>query len=245
MPAGPTANPMRARFRRQVRDDVKRVALGQLATGGPQAISLNAIARELGVSGPALYRYVAGRDELLTALVVDAYDDLRDALAGALEAGAPPASARAARPVTRVARAYRQWALAQPHRYDLLFKPPIPGYDAHADERATAARSLMGVLLAASTASVPGGASAPDAEPGGAPPAYSHDAVLAERGSGSARFGLAVSVWSCLHGVASLECGGSFAAMRLDADALFEREVQVLEERIARSGPGSAAPSPG
>ena len=57
-----------------------RPALRQLAEGGPQALSLNAIAKELGVSGPALYRYFAGRDELLTELVADAYDDLGAAL---------------------------------------------------------------------------------------------------------------------------------------------------------------------
>lgn len=243
MPSGPTANPMRARFRAQVRDDVKQAALSQLATGGAQAISLNAIAKELGVSGPALYRYFAGRDELLTALVIDAYQDLRDALAHALDTVPPstPPSPATAGPVARLARAYRHWALAQPHRYELLFKPPIPGYDAHADELATAARSLMGILLAALASSTPAleGASGGDIDSAGGPPVYSHDAVLAERGAGSALFGLAVSVWSCLHGVVSLECGGSFAAMQLDADALFDREVEALVARVdARSTGG-------
>ena len=64
-----------------VRAAVKRVALDQLKAGGPGAVALNAIARELGVSGPALYRYFRNRDALLTALVLDAYDDLADTLA--------------------------------------------------------------------------------------------------------------------------------------------------------------------
>ena len=63
-----------------VRAAVKRVAFRQLAEGGPAAVAINAIARELGVSGPALYRYFKNRDALLTALVLDAYDDLADAL---------------------------------------------------------------------------------------------------------------------------------------------------------------------
>ena len=73
----------------------------------------------------ALYRYFASRDELLTELVIDAHD-LADALA---------ASHAAARPRARLdglARAYRSWAMAQPHRYRLLFGPLLPGYDAHA-----------------------------------------------------------------------------------------------------------------
>jgi AcrR family transcriptional regulator len=137
---------MRERFRTQVRDDVKRVALRQLAELGPQGLSINAIAKELGVSGPALYRYFEGRDALLTALVLDAYDDLADALAGAVQAvdGRP-----AAQRLPALGRAYRGWALAQPHRYRLLFGPPLPGYDAHAEALVQAARRAMDVLLGA------------------------------------------------------------------------------------------------
>src|SRR3954451_23510885 len=98
-----------------VRAAVKRVALSQLAAGGPPAVALNAIARELGVSGPALYRYFRNRDALLTELVLDAYTDLADALTRG----------------ESLAHAYRAWALAQPHRYRLLFAAPLPGYDAH------------------------------------------------------------------------------------------------------------------
>ncbi|GMA41972.1 TetR-like C-terminal domain-containing protein [Mobilicoccus caccae] len=61
---------------------------------------------------------------------------------------------------------------------------------------------------------------------------------MAERGAGSALFGLAVSVWSCLHGVVSLECGGSFVAMQLDTDALFDREVEALVARVDASSTG-------
>ena len=137
---------MRERFRTQVRDDVKRVALRQLAELGPQGLSINAIAKELGVSGPALYRYFEGRDALLTALVLDAYDDLADALAGAVQAvDERPAAER----LPALGRAYRGWALAQPHRYRLLFGPPQPGYDAHAEALVRAARRAMDVLLGA------------------------------------------------------------------------------------------------
>ena len=116
-----------------VRAAVKRVALRQLAEGGPAAVAINAIARELGVSGPALYRYFKNRDALLTALVLDAYDDLADALdASSLEA---------------FAQSYRAWALAQPHRYRLLYSAPLPGYDAHQASLVAAAQRSMHQLL--------------------------------------------------------------------------------------------------
>jgi AcrR family transcriptional regulator len=117
-----------------VRAAVKRVALQQLQQGGPAAVAINAIARELGVSGPALYRYFKNRDALLTALVLDAYDDLADAL--------DPADSLAA-----LAHAYRAWALEQPHRYRLLFSAPLPGYDAHQEALVTAAQRSMDRLV--------------------------------------------------------------------------------------------------
>lgn len=115
-----------------VRAAVRNVALDQLKQGGPAAVAINAIARELGVSGPALYRYYRNRDALLTALIKDAYDDLAAALAAAGD----------------LPRAYRAWALAQPHRYRLLFAAPLPGYDAHQPELIAAAQRSMDLLLA-------------------------------------------------------------------------------------------------
>ncbi|GAA1809496.1 TetR/AcrR family transcriptional regulator [Agromyces neolithicus] len=216
----PRRNPMRERFRDQVRDEVKDAALAQLADGGPQAISLNAIAKSLAVTGPALYRYFAGRDELLSTLIVDAYVDLRDALAH--DADAAPTADRVER-VSRLAYAYRNWALAQPHRYELLFKPPLPGYDAHAAPLAEAARSLMGILL---------GALAERAAPADEAK-YTNDEVLEARSGGTQDFQNGVRTWSRLHGFVSLELGGAFAAMGLDADALFDAEVHALAPAVS------------
>ncbi len=56
-------------------------------------------------------------------------------------------SARRSPPAGTPARAYRSWALAQPHRYRLLFGPPLPGYDAHAQRLVDAAWEAMNVLL--------------------------------------------------------------------------------------------------
>jgi AcrR family transcriptional regulator len=137
-------SPMRARFREQVRENVKAVALVQLADGGAGAVSVNAIAKELGVSGPALYRYFANRDELLAELVVDAYHDFAEALAAATHRDrglAPPERLRA------LAAAWRAFARAEPHRYRLLFAPPLPGYDAHSAPLVAASREVMAVGL--------------------------------------------------------------------------------------------------
>src|SRR5260370_29345123 len=135
---------MRERYRAQVRGEVKQAALRQLAESGPAGVSVSGIGKELGVSGPALYRYFAGRDELLTELVIDAYQDLAEALAAAAgRAGRDPRARFEA-----LARAYRSWALAQPYRYRLLFGPPLPGYDAHAKRLVDASEASTNELLA-------------------------------------------------------------------------------------------------
>ncbi|WP_327010221.1 TetR/AcrR family transcriptional regulator [Dactylosporangium sp. NBC_01737] len=190
---------MRDRFRTQIRDEVKAAALRQLAAGGPQALSINAIAKELGVSGPALYRYFAGRDELLTELIVDAYADL----AAALASGAS------------FAVAYREWALAQPHRYRLLFAAPLPGYDAHGDRLVAAAQEPMNLLIRA-------------LPPGPPPP----PALSAQLSAWASRRGVpdadpavaarAVELWSRVHGLVSLEIEGNFASMGLDPAPLYD-----------------------
>src|SRR4051794_34421688 len=132
-----TAGGIRDRFRAQMRHEVKEVALRQLAEGGPGALSINAIAKELGVSGPALYRYFAGRDALLTELILDAYADLTAAISAA------------PRRLPAVAVAYRTWATAYPHRYRLLFCAPLPGYDTQDERLLGAAQRAIDVLLRA------------------------------------------------------------------------------------------------
>lgn len=203
----PTA--IRDRFRAQMVDEIKQLALRQLAEGGPQALSVNAIAKELGVSGPALYRYFANRDALLTELILDAYGDLSAALRAA-EPGLGP-----------LADAYRAWATTNPHRYRLLFGAPLPGYDAHDERLVAAAQHSMDVLL--------------DRLPAGPAPA----APLAEqvtewvrrRGRevdpGTAM--RALTAWSRVHGLVTLEIEGNYASMGLDADALFAAEVASLQ----------------
>ena len=100
---------MRERYRAQVRQEVKEAALRQLAEAGPGALSISAIGKQLGVSGPALYRYFASRDDLLTELVIDAYHDLAKALTAATS-HVPDDRPRGR--FEALARAYRRWALA-------------------------------------------------------------------------------------------------------------------------------------
>lgn len=213
---------MRERYRAQVRGEVKQAALRQLAESGPAGLSVSAIGKQLGVSGPALYRYFASRDELLTELVIDAYDDLADALRAAAR---QPAVTEPRARFDALARAYRSWAVAQPHRYRLLFGPPLPGYDAHAqrlvDASQAAMNQLLGVLRELGDRTAP------------APPqplasqltawALAHDPSISP--STALR---AVLIWSRLHGLVSLEIAGNFASMGIDPGQVFEAQLSAL-----------------
>ncbi|MFF1611602.1 TetR/AcrR family transcriptional regulator [Amycolatopsis sp. NPDC058278] len=109
----------RDRYRRRTVAEIKEAAMAQVRSGGPEALSLAAVARTMAMSAPALYRYFAGRDELLAELAGDAHL----ALARTLEAAAAGAATPASR-LRAVAIAYREWALAQPHAYRLACESP-------------------------------------------------------------------------------------------------------------------------
>jgi AcrR family transcriptional regulator len=218
----PEPSTIRERYRAQVRREVKEAALVQLAQAGPAGISVSAIGKQLGVSGPALYRYFPSRDELITELVIDAYHDLGDALSAA--AGQVRGQDPAAR-LADVGRAYRSWALAQPHRYRLLFGPPLPGYDAHAARLVDASEAAMNVVLGIVRELGDRIATQPPQPLAGqlADWAQPHDP-----GAGPAAALSAVLAWSRLHGIVSLEIAGNFASMGIDPGQIFEIQLATL-----------------
>jgi AcrR family transcriptional regulator len=128
----------RERVRAAVSADIAAEARRQLADVGAGALSLRAVARELGMASSAMYRYFASRDDLLTALIVEAYD----ALGEVAESAAATRGTAFARWQT-VCRAIRQWALEHPHEYVLLYGSPVPGYDAPPVTLAPASRVTL------------------------------------------------------------------------------------------------------
>jgi Transcriptional regulator len=208
----------RDRFRAQVRQEVKTAALRQLAEGGPEALSLNAIAKQLGMTGPALYRYFANRDSLLTELVVDAYGDLASALSRTADACTGDAVAR----LTELVRAYRGWALAEPHRYRLLFRAPLQGYDAQSTSLVEASQAAMTVLLEAVSALAEPDARVPD---GAAAQFRKWRERHGFEGVPEAVAARSTMLWAHLHGTVGLEIEGNFTSMGLDPSFLYEAEV--------------------
>src|SRR5215212_8397231 len=130
----------RERVRAELTTEITDAARRQLAEVGAAALSLRAVAREVGMVSSAVYRYFPSRDDLLTRLIIDGYDDLGAAAEAADDPAAPPVERWLA-----VCRAVRVWALAHPHEYALLYGSPVPGYSAPADTVPAAAR--VGIVL--------------------------------------------------------------------------------------------------
>ena len=113
--------------REQTTIEIKEVARKQMAETGAAALSLRAIAREMGMSTPALYRYFENRDALVTALIIDAYTALGDAMLAAMESVDELDFYGRFHAITN---AFRNWALEFPADFTLIYGTPIPGYHA-------------------------------------------------------------------------------------------------------------------
>jgi AcrR family transcriptional regulator len=198
----------RERARAEITAEILDAARGYLVTNGAPALSLRAIARDLGMASSALYRYFKSRDELLTRLIIDAYDSL--GTAAEVREAAVDRNDLAGR-FTAICVAVRAWALAHPNEYALIYGSPVPGYVAPADtvQPATRVTALLLRIIVEATAAgrVPAaGIQDEEAQPVAAAlaPIRSHlppevPAPLVQR---------ALMVWTNLFGVISFELYG-------------------------------------
>ena len=81
----PSTGGLRARVRAELMQEIKDEARLQIAQEGASSLSLRAIARHLDMVSSGIYRYFKSRDELLTALIVDAYEAIGSAVEAADE----------------------------------------------------------------------------------------------------------------------------------------------------------------
>lgn len=220
--SAPTA---RDRARAELTEEIKAVARRQLADHGSAALSLRAVAREVGMVSSAVYRYFPSRDDLLTALIIDAYDAVGAAAETAL-------AAHRRRGVgarwLAVSETIRAWALAHPHEYALIYGSPVPGYRAPQDTVDPASRVAL-VLLQIVVDGVAAGEITADALPG-VPRAVHADfeqlRAAAAPGVPDAVMSRALLAWSQLFGAISLEMFGHLHNVIHDYDAYFTLQMR-------------------
>ena len=223
MNAGRTA---RDRARAELTDEIKAAARRQLAAAGAEALSLRAVSRELGMVSSALYRYFPSRDDLLTALIIDAYD----ALGAAAEAAATKDYEHPSQAWLAVCAAVRDWARAHPHEYALIYGSPIAGYKAPQTTVQPASRVPMVMLQIVSQAHTQGWLdllrNAPEPE---GKLAEQVD-VIADLAPGVPRRVLlrVVIAWTQLFGMISFELFGQLVGSMDPADEFFAATTRQM-----------------
>jgi AcrR family transcriptional regulator len=111
----------RDRVRAATLAEIRSTARRLLVEGGEQGVSLRAIAREMGMTAPALYRYFANHEDLLTTVTDDIFGDLVATLAQARDADA---GADIVDRLAAAAQAFRLWAVAHPQEFAAVFAKP-------------------------------------------------------------------------------------------------------------------------
>ncbi|MFI0822597.1 TetR/AcrR family transcriptional regulator [Streptomyces sp. NPDC021098] len=223
----------RERARAEVTAAIKEEARRQLADQGAAKLSLRAVARELGMVSSALYRYYPSRDELLTALIVDAYDAIGAAAEGALAAtrGDDAPVAR----WTAVCRAARGWALAHPHEYALIYGSPVPGYSAPQTTVAPASRVALALIAVIRDAHAAGALRVPEGTEELPEEVRADVAPLADAlGTELPAPVLAalVAAWAQLFGLISFELFGQFQKVVEAREEFFAHTAAALGRQV-------------
>ncbi len=218
----------RARLRVETTREIKEIALRLMAEGGPDAITLRAIAREMGMTAGAIYSYFATRDDLITTLITDVYTALVDDAEAARDR--VPESDPGGR-VLAWGQAVRTWALANPEGFRLIYGDPVPGYQpppggaaSEAEHRACA--GLTGLVAAAwpRASALQGG----DYAWSDFDPALVGQVQAEFPGLPPAAVALALRVWGRMHGLIALEIYGHLSPLAHDPEALYAAEMRDL-----------------
>ena len=212
-------------------DAIKQIAWQQIAENGASALSLRAIARALGITAPAIYNYFPRRDDLVTALIVDAFTSLGQSQKDAIQDN--PDDDLAAR-LSTLGLAYRDWAINYPQRYQLIFGTPIPGYEAPADVTVPAAAwslvPLIELIQADSTLGKLRIEESAEMTPelksmleawskfaGGYDPEVLYSALV---------------IWSRVHGLVSMEIWNQMPSFITDPGEVYRREIKIIENQF-------------
>jgi AcrR family transcriptional regulator len=210
-----------------LQEAIKETAWRQIAETGAATLSLRSIARELGITAPAIYNYHPDRDALVTALIVDAYTSLGESQQAAIDV--LPANDNKAR-LSALGLAYREWAITYPQRYLLIFGTPIPNYVAPADITMPAAAcaivplttTLQALLL---QGKIKSGRMAPST------PKLESMLTAWKNYGGNAdveALYLTAVIWSRVHGLVMLEIGHHIPPVINDFGELFRREIENI-----------------
>ncbi len=225
-PTGP-----RARARVRTIAEIKAVASRHLASEGAD-LSLRSVARELGMVSSGVYRYFESRDALLTALIIDAYNDLGEAVERA-ESVVRRAELRGRWLAT--GHAVRDWSRAHPAEYGLLYGTPVPGYAAPQDTIGPANRPVVVMTAILRDAIDRGAVTTETRERLPATLRADLTAIIGTpgfEGLTPALLARGMNAWAGLFGLVSFELFGRLANGIFDYDAWFDYQLLQLAHQL-------------
>jgi len=210
---------------------IKETAWKQIAENGAATLSLRAIARELSITAPAIYNYFPRRDDLVTALIVDAFNSLGESQKEAIRD--LPEGELAAH-LSVLGLAYRDWAVTYPQRYQLIFGTPIPGYEAPAEITVPAAAGSLAPLIEALQTLYTAGRLRVDCFAVMTSELKSMLEAWSEFTGGTdvEVLYLALVFWSRVHGLVSMEIGNQMPSFISDPGEIFRREIRTIEDQF-------------
>jgi AcrR family transcriptional regulator len=219
--------PKRTAKSTNLQEAIKETAWRQIAEFGAPALSLRAIARTLGITAPAIYNYYPRRDDLVTALIIDAYTSFGDSQLVARDAVAAEDLVGRMR---AIGVAYRTWAHTHPQRYQLIFGTPIPGYEAPVEKVLPAAARSLSALVSVVEALRVAGRLRAEAFPEVKPEHKVSFEVWKTYGGDADILSLSVAVliWARVHGLVSLEIAGNLPPFGTNGDALYLYELAAI-----------------
>lgn len=205
---------------------IKETAWRQIAETGAAALSLRAIARELNITAPAIYNYFPRRDDLVTALIVDAFTSLGESQTESLR-NSPDGDLK--EQISSLGLAYRTWAIKYPQRYQLIFGTPIPNYEAPVDITAPVAAESLVPLIKILQAGLEANLLRVERS---VPMTSELRSMLEEWSQFTGGFDLEVLyitlvIWSRVHGLVSLEIGYQFPRFISDPGELYRHEIAI------------------
>lgn len=226
------ATTRRERMRDATLREIKEAAREHLRAHGPSGISLRGIARRMGMTAPALYRYYASLDDLIAAMIASYMDEISDAMEGARDA--LPADDVGGR-LLAVTRTFHRWALDHRPEFAMVFGAPVPGYDGPPKGADAAAGGRFGGIFFALFAEVwrrqPFAVPADEEIPADLRPQLL--CLAASCGADETDVPLGVlrlfgAAWVRLYGLVTMEVFGHVHYLLEDAEPLFEAELADL-----------------
>jgi AcrR family transcriptional regulator len=124
----------RDRVRAATTTEIKQTARRILVAEGPDAVTLRAIAREMGMTAPALYRYFGSHEELIKHVIADIFTELASGIRGAIASADAESGGDMTAKVLAACWEFRRWSLGHPREFELIFATPLPGLHGKHDE---------------------------------------------------------------------------------------------------------------